>query len=130
MEERILNSLPHINLRVLEEYDSDYSTYVARCLETGTIATADDPESLVEAVKEALTAEIVLAARADKLERLFARPSPPDVWARWLRAVGESGEPKSIALDVWPRIGRDAIPRRGVQSAISIATSGPRSRTA
>jgi hypothetical protein len=119
MQDDILDSLAHLNFRVLGEFDEEYSTYAAYCLETGTIATADDPDSLVDAIKEALTAEIVLALRAGQIERLFQRPAAKEVWLRWLRAVGQSGEPERIDLDIGARLDA-SVPRRGPQSAISL----------
>jgi len=41
-------------LRVLEEYDPNFKVHVARCLETGTLATADSMDEAHDLLMETL----------------------------------------------------------------------------
>jgi hypothetical protein len=118
----IAAALSHLKLHVLEEFDAEYNSYSALCLETGTIATADSADDLINAIKDALGCEIALAIRAGDLERLFASPAAPSARVRWLRAAGLNSEVTTVPLDITPLIHMPSSPqRRGVQSELAIA---------
>jgi hypothetical protein len=110
--------LENLTLRVLEEYDEERKIYVARCLETGTVADAPDQESLLQAIQQTLQLEIVLAVKNSNFANLFRQPSTGDVWARWHRAAGVPGAVKHLTLKL--DISLPTIPRREVKSEIPI----------
>lgn len=81
------------HLFVLVEYDGDYNTYVARCLQTGSVATADDPDTVVDMIKELLADEVSYAVERDTLANLFSRPAPMAIWNRFSRAIQAQAMP-------------------------------------
>ena len=74
---------PFIKLRVLVEADSVYNVFVARCLETGSVATADDLATAAAVMHELLDDEISYAVHRKNFANLFSSPAPMDVWVRW-----------------------------------------------
>ncbi len=114
--------LKNLELRVLEEYDPEYKTWVATCLETGTVATADDPKELEKAIRETLELEISLAVKSGNWAGLLHKPAPPEMVARWLLVAGTTQVVKSNLTISLP-----TIPRREVQSEFRIAKSAHRS---
>lgn len=75
--------LPFFPLRALLEFDPGYKLYVARCLETGSVVTADDAETVREMLKELLEDEIEFAVEHENFANLFSSPASPDVWVKW-----------------------------------------------
>lgn len=109
--------LKNLSLRVLEEFDEEHAMYVARCLETGTVATADSAEACRDLIKETLELEITLAATKRNFPNLFRQPASGEVWARWHAAAGESGNLSEMTLTV-----NVTLPtRREVKSEIRIS---------
>jgi hypothetical protein len=88
-------------LRVLMEYDNTYKVYVARCLETGSVATADDFDTVQEMIKEILEDEIAFAIENDNLPNLYSAPAPLDVFKRWRNAV-RRGNWEIMHLEIKP----------------------------
>jgi hypothetical protein len=80
-------SFPLFTFRVLVEFDGDYNVFVARCLETGSIATADDEETVTEMIQELLIDEATYALDHDSLDNLYSKPSPIAVWNRFNQAA-------------------------------------------
>ena len=70
-------------LRVLVEFDETYSIWVARCLETGGVTTADEEPTVRDMMKELLEDEILHALQEEDFGDLFSCPADPDVWFRW-----------------------------------------------
>jgi hypothetical protein len=126
METDRIPELEHLELHVLEEYDEEHETFVARCLETGTVSTANEMDSLREIMRETLQLEITLAARSGNFANLWKRPAPGDVWARWHYAAGSGGKDESTMTI---SISLGTIPKREVKSEIRI-TKASISRTA
>jgi len=94
----VISQLRSIGLfRVLAEYDEECRYFVATCLETGSVATADSPELLKEAILDLLDEEIIHAAIHGDIAGLFSHKAPKDVWSRWIRAVGET-TPETLSL--------------------------------
>jgi hypothetical protein len=110
-----LNAFRNLRWRVLEEIDPEYQTPTARCLETGTTVTADDPSELRRLITQALQLHIKLAAERKDPEALYRQRAAPDVWVRYDMASAD--EVLRIKIDV-NVLGAS---RRGVQSEISIA---------
>jgi hypothetical protein len=103
-------------LRVLEEYDSDFKVHVARCLETGTLATGDSMEEAHDLLMETLRLEIVQASRARCPLALFEKPAGPSYVLRW-QALGSEREPVVETLTVYDMAVGE---RKGVRSELSI----------
>jgi hypothetical protein len=110
--------LKNLELRVLEEYDPSYQTWVATCLETGTVATADDVTQLEASIRETLELEVSLAVKSDNWAGLLHRPASPDTVAKWLLVAGTTQVVKSNLTISLP-----TTPRREVQSEFRIAKS-------
>lgn len=85
--------IPFIRLRVLVEFDSTYRVYVARCLETGSVATADDLETAGQMMLELLDDEVAFAFEHQTVANLYSTPAPLDVWKRWYEVVQKQGGP-------------------------------------
>ena len=85
--------------RVLTEKDSTYGYSVAHCLETGTVVTADDHETVVEMMLEVLQDEILYALKHRDYSNLFSSPAPADVWQKWKEAA-KRNKPIQMNLEV------------------------------
>jgi hypothetical protein len=105
-----------LTLRVLEEYDSDFNTNVARCLETGTIATADTMEEAHDLLMETLRLEVVQVSRARNALALFEKPAGSVYELRW-QALAAQHAPTSETVTVFDSpVGE----RKGIKSELSI----------
>ena len=85
------NSIPYFQLRVLAEYDSKHEFFVAFCLNTGSVVTADDMDTVVEMIQELLEDEVAHAFKFSNYGNLFSSPAPPEIWNRWLKVAKEQG---------------------------------------
>ncbi len=88
------------NLRVLFEYDSSYNVHVARCLETGSVVTADDKATIKSMITELLEDEINFALERGDLANLFSTPSSLDVWFKWDLEIRRGVLPDFLPLNV------------------------------
>lgn len=70
-------------LKVFVEYDTQYEIYVAQCLQTGHLVTADDPEMAKEMIKELLEDEVSLAVKRNDISILLSNPAKMELWFRW-----------------------------------------------
>lgn len=86
-------------LRILARYDEHFKIYVAQCLETGSVATADDQDTLLEIMTELLEDEIGFALQHKNLSNLFSTPAPHDVWIKWRKAA-KKGNLQTLPLNV------------------------------
>lgn len=109
------DAFENLEFRVLEENDPEYGILVARCLETGTTATANDLATLRTLLKQALSLHIKLAMEREDPEALYHQRATADVWARYAAASAMNKEQDFIEVDV------SCAPRREVKSEISIA---------
>jgi hypothetical protein len=105
-----------LTLRVLEEYDSDFKTHVARCLETGTIATADSPEEAHDLLMETLRLEVVQVSRARMALALFEKPAAPVYELRWQSLAAQEAPTTQTIMVFDSPLGE----RKGVKSELSI----------
>lgn len=87
------------NLRVLSGHDAAHSIYVAQCLETGSVVTGDDKETLTDMMKELLEDEVSYAIKNGNYKNLFSSPAPPGVWRRWTELAREFGS-QNVELNV------------------------------
>ena len=108
--------LDHLTLRVLEEPDPESGGFLARCLETGTVAAAPDIQTLRQLFDKTLELEILLAIRNKDFANLLRRPVSGDVAARWLRAAANKCEDTTLKLNLPVEV----PPRREVKSEIAI----------
>jgi hypothetical protein len=125
MSRDIVAEISKLNLRVLEEFDPDHGAFVARCLETGAIASGETVAEAHALIREVLESDILLAVEANTLVGLFHVRAAPEVWDRWYTAVSTQTvqtEQLDIRLPVLAT-GQDALPRRAAQSALSIVQS-------
>jgi hypothetical protein len=90
---------PLFSLRVLTERDKNYGVYVARCLETGHVVTADDAKTAIEMMKELLEDEMTYAIEHLNFPNLLSTPASADVWTRWL-ALAAKHEVKKYTLNI------------------------------
>jgi hypothetical protein len=63
-------------LKVFLEFNEQYQVYVAQCLQTGHLVTADEAEMAKEMITELLEAEVSEAVRANDLSGLLSNPAP------------------------------------------------------
>jgi hypothetical protein len=70
-------------LKVFVEYDTQYEIYVAQCLQTGHLVTADSPEMAKEMIKELLEDEVSLAVKRNDISVLLSNPAKMELWFRW-----------------------------------------------
>jgi hypothetical protein len=105
-----------LTLRVLEEFDPEFNTHVARCLETGTIATAETMEEAHGLLMESLRLEVVQVSRARRAVALFEKPAGAVYELRW-QALASHQEPIAETVTVYEMpVGE----RKGVKSELSI----------
>jgi predicted RNase H-like HicB family nuclease len=91
---------PLFIFRVLIEWSNDYNVFVARCLETGNVATASSTEVAEDMIKELLIDEVTFAVNEDNIENLYSSPAPLEIWMRYRSAVqqGVSSKPMQRAI--------------------------------
>jgi hypothetical protein len=85
------NEFPTFRFRVLPYYDSTHKYYVAQCLETGSITTAEDSETVMEMMVELLEDEASYAVKYDNLGNLYSAPASKDVWNEWVSRAKKFG---------------------------------------
>ena len=73
--------------RVLICHDEKNSFFVAHCLETGNVVTADDKDTLKEMIKELLEDEISYAIVHNNPKNLFSSPASFEIRNQWLKAA-------------------------------------------
>jgi hypothetical protein len=90
---------PFMVLRVLVEYDQKYKFWVARCLQTGSVVTADEAKNAEEMMTELLTDEISYAIVHNNFKNLLSSPAPLEVWKRWTDSAAKNGSHK-VKLEI------------------------------
>jgi hypothetical protein len=70
-------------LKVFLEFNEQYHVYVAQCLQTGHLVTADDAEMAKEMITELLEAEVSEAVRANDLSNLLSNPAPMSLFFKF-----------------------------------------------
>lgn len=76
-----------LKLRVIVYRDDVYNAFVAQCLQTGSVATADDLDTAKEMISELLEDELSYAIEHQNFENLFSTPAPAEMWVRWYQAA-------------------------------------------
>lgn len=70
-------------LKVFLEYDTLHEVFVAQCLQTGHLVTADDTETAKEMIIELLEEEVSRAFQQNDLSRLVAHPASMESRAKF-----------------------------------------------
>jgi hypothetical protein len=111
-------------LKVFVEYDAKYEVYVAQCLGTGHLVTADDPKTAKDMIIELLEHEVSLAVENDDLASLLSNPAPIEIRAKWeLAARAAKPEERTIRVQgEIPQGLRLLIGQAEVETEIRIAT--------
>jgi predicted RNase H-like HicB family nuclease len=95
-------------LRALAVYDEVHGFYVAHCLETGSVTTAEDMDTVLDMMKEVLEDEVSNVIASENLANFFSTPAPFEIWDRWTRlAQANPGEIKEVELDIKLKAGKD-----------------------
>lgn len=85
-------------LKVFVEYDTQYDVFVAQCLQTGHLVTADDPATTKEMIEELLQDEITLALTQGDFSNLLGHPAPVAVWFKWELASKANLQERKITI--------------------------------
>ena len=83
MTMKITTLQPLDPLKVFLEFDTDYQIYVAQCLQTGHLVTADDPKLAKEMIAELLEDEVSFAVKANDLSSLLSHPAPMELFFKF-----------------------------------------------
>ena len=75
-----------LNFRALVSFHSTYGVFVAECLETGHVATADTQPMAVEMLQELIVDEVQFALKNDNLRSLLSSPLRLHEFMRWADA--------------------------------------------
>src|SRR5690242_1932696 len=95
VEQSKVKAEPLIRLRALIERDEARNIFVAQCLETGNVCTADDADTAQDIMAELLEDEIAFNLDRDNLSNLLNCPAPSRVWLGYL----EGSHKQNLALD-------------------------------
>lgn len=111
-------------LKVFVEYDTQYDVYVAQCLQTGHLVTADDPGTTKEMIEELLQDEIALAIEQGDFSSLLGNPAPVNVWIKFELASKNNQEERKITVRAeFPQQLRMLVGQQAeVETEIRIAT--------
>ncbi len=111
-------------LKVFLEYDTQYEVFVAQCLQTGHLVTADDPETAKDMIEELLENEVSMAFQQNDLNRLLSHPASIETRAKWeLAALASKLDERKIRVHgEIPQGLRLLIGHAEVETDIKIAT--------
>lgn len=111
-------------LKVFVEYDSLYEVYVAQCLQTGHLVTADDPGSTKDMIEELLQEEITIAIERGDISKLLSNPASMDIWLKWEMASKTNLDERKLTIRAeFPQQLRLLVGQRTeVETGIRIAT--------
>jgi hypothetical protein len=114
-------------LKVFVEYDTQYQVYVAQCLQTGHLVTADDPKTVKEMIAELLEDEVSFAIRNNDISSLLANPASLEMRAKWELAritAPDRLEQRTIRIahGEVPQELRLLLGQAEVETAVTIAT--------
>lgn len=111
------------DFKVLIEPDTEHGGFVAYCLQTGSVATADDAKTVEGILDEVLQSEAVHALETNDFANLYSSPAPPDVWFRWYR-FAKTKKPQIRFLTLRPKVQKATTPKKpshGVPSKVEVA---------
>jgi hypothetical protein len=114
-------------LKVFVEFDTQYEIYVAQCLQTGHLVTADDRNLAEEMITELLEDEVSLAVKSNNISNLLSNPAKMELWVKWEMAYRNAPDKvvertiKIVHGEV-PQELRLLLGQAEVETAIKIAT--------
>lgn len=83
---------PLFTLRTIAQRDVKHGMYVAYCLETGNVTTADDMETAIDMMREVLDDEVRYAMLNRSVKNLFSCPADFYWWRQWEAVLDEPQE--------------------------------------
>ena len=87
-------------LKVFLEFNTEYQVYVAQCLQTGHLVTADDPKIAKEMIAELLGDEVSIAVKANDLSSLLSSPAPMELFFKFEIASKAGAVEDSVTIRV------------------------------
>ena len=116
MEPDIPAIIEQLDLRVYIEFDEDYQSYVARCVDTGATATGASIEEAESLIKDILENDFRVAIEQGSLKSLLHVEPSFDAKVRWYELKAASPESiRRVPLEI-----PAGTVRRGVQSELRI----------
>jgi len=116
MEPDLPTIIEQLDLRVFVAYDNDYGVYVARCIDTGAVATGstiEESETLIQAI---LANDLRIAMEEGSLKSLFHAEAPWDSKVGWYETKAANPESvRTVRLEVSP-----GPQKRSVQSELRL----------
>jgi len=114
-------------LKVFVEFDTRYDIYVAQCLQTGHLVTADDPETAKEMITELLEDEVSSAIKNNDVSTLLSNPAKLDLRIKWelaYQTAPDKLEQRTIRVvhGEVPQELRLLVGQAEVETAVKIAT--------
>lgn len=108
-------------LKVFLEYATEYAVFVAQCLQTGHLVTADDPETAKDMIVELLENEVSLAFQQNDLNRLLSHPASIESWVKWkLASLASVPEERAIMHSEMSQSLRLLVGQTKVETTIAI----------
>jgi hypothetical protein len=116
MEPDIPTIIEQLDLRVYIEFDDDYQSYIARCVDTGAIATAATIEEAESLIKGILENDFRIAIEQGSLKSLLHVEPSFDDKIRWYELKAASpNSMRRVPLEI-----PSGTVKRGVQSELRI----------
>ena len=85
-------------LRVLiDTKDQEGKVWIARCLETGNVTSANSYDRVREMILDILRGEVLYARKYNNIKALFRSPIPQDLLDRW-NEITRDHPPEEVAL--------------------------------
>jgi hypothetical protein len=91
------------DFKVWIQRDEESDIFAAYCLETGSVATADDSETAEELLDEVIVSEAVHALDTKNFANLYSSPAPPEIWDRWHK-LAKTQRPTVRFLQLRPEV--------------------------
>ena len=116
MEPDLPTIIEQLDLRVFVRFDEDYGVYVARCIDTGAVATGHTIEETETLIQEILANDLRIAMEEGSLKSLFHAEAPWDSKVGWYETKAANPENvKTVRLEVAP-----GPQKRSVQSEFKL----------
>jgi hypothetical protein len=108
------------DFKVWIQPDEDTGGFAAYCLETGSVATADDAQTAETLLDEVIQSEAVNALDTKNFANLYSSPAPQEIWDRWYK-LAETKQPKVRFLPLRPQLTAPKKPTRGVPFNVEVS---------
>ncbi len=120
MEPDLPSIIEQLDLRVFVDFDEDHTLYVARCLDTGAVATGATIEEAESSIMAILQNDFRIAIQEGSLKSLFHAPAPFEVTVSWYEM--KTADPTSVRrvpVEVPIQVSLGPV-KRSVQSEIRV----------